>query len=826
MLGPKHIIGKSKLQVKSEFINREDAKKLFKSKLTANNKQFNVISYYGIGGIGKSSLSKELIEIHKIDNTNNIIMYVDLTPPEDRNMGNAILKLADSCGVSLISFELAYAIYFIKKHPQVAYGREKEGFTNSKFIGTGLNILSLFDGGLTSSIGQLMEKVIVKVKNHIISSDIKDALLDFSEKDLSEMEEMLPAFLSYDINKILTKEKDKKLLIMIDTFEALNEDVFEKHHKSKNEEWIREIITYFPSDEIPSAIFCILGRDKIEWGDEWDEVIEDYQLKEFDRKYSLEYLKQYQIEHPELVESIIKSSKGHPFLLYLSGETYTNILNKGLEPTVVDFAGSEQKVIERFLYNLDKETVNILRIMSIPNYYDNELFCALMNEYKIPSLMFEQFNKYSFISLNTMEKKYYINDLIRERIFDKNENNLKKEIHAHVLSYYSRKVINSELIKNKVINNSYLVEIFFHAINTYDIAEFNNWFYQDIEVAESKITTSIKPIDLIEIKQKEGSQNILNEIITMIISKFGLQNIDISIVYTLIDIIHLGGEYESAVLYIDDYLSSKSEFEKSNEQLLIKMQIRKIHHSMFYKPVDKLIEETKEILNRLDFSQHPEAYNEVLFLIGGNLGVLSGKFEMCKEYLEKSMTFAKANGLTDFESRTIRKQADICLYEGKTAKAEELLSYYIKIDSKIITRYEIYLTCVLGEVYRKLGKIEDAETCYKKVKKESSERNLPGWKAHAELGIALIELEKDNIELSEQSLKNAKEIYKKIGQKWGEINSKTIGFMIDIKKDVELNIDNLEALRYAAQEQNYRYNENYLNELILGEKKYFQLFFL
>ena len=116
---PKHSFEKKDFEVKEQFIDREEAKRLYREKLNNNQKEYNILVFYGVGGIGKSKLRREISRIHKEENKEGITFYLDLNAPEDRNMGEGILKLVDSCDtkIDFKCFELAYALYFRKKNP-------------------------------------------------------------------------------------------------------------------------------------------------------------------------------------------------------------------------------------------------------------------------------------------------------------------------------------------------------------------------------------------------------------------------------------------------------------------------------------------------------------------------------------------------------------------------------------------------------------------------------------------------------------------------------------------------------------------------------------
>ena len=126
MIKPKHSFNKGTYDIKEEFIDREEAKNLYRSKLCSNTKEYNVLAFFGVGGIGKSKLRKELCRLHKEENEEAFSFYLDLNAANDRNMGEGILKLVDSCDkkIDFKCFEIAYGLYFRKKHPSAMYGRE------------------------------------------------------------------------------------------------------------------------------------------------------------------------------------------------------------------------------------------------------------------------------------------------------------------------------------------------------------------------------------------------------------------------------------------------------------------------------------------------------------------------------------------------------------------------------------------------------------------------------------------------------------------------------------------------------------------------------
>ena len=286
-----------------------------------------------------------------------------------------------------------------------------------------------------------------------------------------------------------------------------------------------------------------MGRDKIEWDDEWLELIDQYQLTEFTLDYSKEYLKDSGIQEDDIINRIAKSSKGYPLLLYLCVETYASIKNRGEEPNINSFGKNYPEIIERFIYNLDKNTVEVLRLVSIPRYYDLEIFSLLIKENNVsfPLTEYMQFNKYSFVSYDKQESEYYIHNLIRDEMNFKTDKRLLQSTQNYLLRYFTQKFDSSHATK-------YFIEIVYYACELYDVSEFNEWI-------KKPIISSICPLDIMAEYQTRGEQTILLQIINLILKYFNMKEVARKIVNIYIDTIHLGGEYQYAVSICSEYLS-------------------------------------------------------------------------------------------------------------------------------------------------------------------------------------------------------------------------------------------------------------------------------
>lgn len=798
MIKPKYSFGKAKatFKLKEEFVNRHKAKEIFISSMDFSAEEYKIIMYHGVGGIGKSSLKKEIIQIHdKSYGESAVRFYFDFSTPENRNLGEALIRLVDSCESKrkyrFECFELAYSLYFKRKFPDAAYNREKEDLA-SKFD-IGLSIISIFDSGITQTTMSIVDKFTKLLKHRKLDDEIKADLKNFDNLSVNEIEERLPAYFEYDLRFIKSENPEINILFIIDTFEALNIYSNEVIHRNKNERWVKDLIACLPSN-----LFVIFGREKIQWGEEWEKHIELFELENLDMEYSYEYLKRAGITDDNILRKIVESCDGYPFYLSLGLKTYADIINDGRVPMEKDFGGSYPEIIERFIYNLPTDEVELLKILSIPRFYTNKIFILLINEFiaGYPITKFNLFNEYSFVT--SEKEKYFIHLLMKEGLKKYIDDDVYVLVNRVLFSYYEK------LFEEQCLKDLYS-EMIYHKCESADIQDFYLW------IKDSKLKYLL---DL----QRQGEQGYIISIILMIINKYGLKDLPIELVNIYIDIVHLGGNYEDAISICEEYLSNYTEEEIITDKNILKIAIRKIHHSMFCYPVDNLIKSAKEIAEYNIIIESKDEYGELLFLIGGNLGVLTGDFVFAENWLNRTLNFAKDNNKLDLELRAVRKLVDIYAVNGNIKEALELIEKYISIDSELESRYHIYLIGTLGEVYRKLNRYEDAQYCFDRLEKNTIEKNISGWTAHSYLGQSMVCLCKGEINKGLEYNRKAIEIYEKINQKWGKINSKTIELLFKLKDNNDDNIlKELNDVKDEAQMMNYSYNVEIINELITNK---------
>lgn len=325
--------------------------------------------------------------------------------------------------------------------------------------------------------------------------------------------------------------------------------------------------------------------------------------------------------------------------------------------------------------------------------------------------------------------------------------------------------------------------------------------------------------------QREGNTAFIRWILEQEKTTHGIGRFSRQMVTTYIDIVHLSGEYSQAVDMANEYLSGFSVEQIKADSYLSMLAVRKIHNAMFFRPVNKLIDNAMEVYAWLD-DRFPAVYNELLFLLGGNLGVLSGNWEFSNRWLSASDKYTGDHGLSDFEMRNSRKIADCLCAQNRYEEAKKLICEHISGVDIITNRYEAYLTGALGNIYVCAGYDDEALQCFEALRKYTLAKGIAGWTAHAYLGIANVYFKLGNVREADDYANRAAAIYKRIHQEWGIIMSDALLSACESRLGCEpIQVACRRALD-RAKKLHYGSCAESIEALCCGKTNYLKLYFL
>ncbi len=327
--------------------------------------------------------------------------------------------------------------------------------------------------------------------------------------------------------------------------------------------------------------------------------------------------------------------------------------------------------------------------------------------------------------------------------------------------------------------------------------------------------------------QRHGDRTVTVDTVKRFAAEHGSSALGLGIADVYIDALHLNGRYREAVTECDRVLAGRTRDEVLGDQTLLRLAVRRLHHRMFFAPVDPLIAEAVDLRDRCDPQRFPDLFNELLFLIGGNLGLLSGDFAAARPVLEESLDFARRRGAADFEIRSLRKVADLLRLEDHGQEAHGLLSSLVSPECELTSRYHMYLLGSLGESCRTTGRLAQASVAFEALGRHAAARGVPGWHAHSLLGLALLSAEVGQVDDGWAFLSSADSIYQEISQAWGRIASTMVANRLgEHPSSATTTVMALGQAEALATSLNYRYEAATLRRLAAGTSSRIHLLFL
>lgn len=763
---PKFQIGRKQQEYTAEkrFTNREESKGIFMDTLKKISQRessiddFDVIMYYGVGGIGKTSLQNHLQEELLEHESDALYTQIDFKDTALHSPARALLELVREITykerVQFPHFEIAYSIYFYKRNPDITFNEKKLPF--EKELGIIANIVDSLDGmGIAGVVSGIVGKIYDSKKNWNLDKDVKSSLKDLEKATVQEIEERLVAFFAFDLEKAIQKLQIPSAVIFLDTFEALWTGISNKAIIHTKDSWVRDLI-----GSLPNVLFVICGREYLEWEkyeSDWKRIIQYHQIYNLENKDAQSFLTHCGVEEATIRDKMIASSGGYPYHLDLSVDTYFEMKNRGetLEPS--RFGSNHREILDRFLEYLSDQEIETLKITSIARFYNQEVFSYLLTEHPTGYAItkYNDFNKFSFISEET--NKQFIHNLMRQGILESSSEELIRSVHKTLATYYGEKYKTEEPEKNYEKDIETLEEQIYHQKAYLSQEEFINWLAVDMLPTLKKL-------------QLRGESRFLRDTLISLYRERGAKDLGISLMQILVDMVHLNGDYELAIAMIDELFDGLNTEEILASQASCHLYIRKIHHQMFSYPVDGLIQDLLEIEPILATKNWPKEYNELIFMLGGNLGVLSGNLAFSRKWLLKAIRYAEENKQADHYCRALRKYVDVLKLNGHVKWAKAFCKEGIQITRKYgYERYEAILVVTLADLYRmenNYAKTEELlETGLEMIKKVG----IKGWIGHIHATYAEMNFQKGMYEEAVQEWKEAIAIYQSIDQKWGLI---------------------------------------------------------
>lgn len=413
----------------------------------------NVLVYYGVGGIGKTTLSEELerrfTESQDVEkDRERAVVRFDFAEPDAFDMESYVLRLRAGLGHlarNWHAFDVAFSVYWERAHP----GEPLDDFVSrdsalrrvARTIGLSEQIASTLTDAFGSALpgvaraahvlgGLLYTQARQAIVGHRILKDC-ELLGDLLEADPDiETLSYFPYLLAWDLDRLPLPRP--RALVLWDTFEEVT-----SRNTRDMERWLQRSAFL-----MPNVLFVVTGRNRLDWADlkqateldfvgthRWPFLRAGHNGRE-PRQHLVGYLSATDADtylvsaltqdgHPAISpgirERIIAASGGLPLYLDLAVTMYLDLLARGETPVDEKFGQPLPEVCGKILRDLEKDERDLLRAAALLDAFDLEMLRAACPH--VPDAALSRFRDRPFLELNTDRRwPYSLHTILRDAI--------------------------------------------------------------------------------------------------------------------------------------------------------------------------------------------------------------------------------------------------------------------------------------------------------------------------------------------------------------------------------------------------------------------------
>ncbi|CAI7978110.1 conserved hypothetical protein [Frankia sp. Hr75.2] len=407
----------------------------------------NVLAFYGDGGIGKTSLSRELERRFLAGSGRRQAVRIDFSEPTARDPELYVLHLRSGLASlkTFPAFDTGLALYWARQNPGVPladfvahqsslgttaqrqrFARELSEFTQSVIDGAGLVV-----GGASRAARFAWRQV----QNSRVVRDLRKNCPFFeacaTEEDTEQLRLHLPLLLAWDLMR-LQANRDTDIAIFLDTFEHVPNQRRSARLADLEDSIVRS--AFF----LPTTMFVVTSRRRLDWASDtrapslefsgpavWPGLADgpasdQHRVGMLSAEDSGDYLEHCLCDdagEPVIPEGlrgeVARLSEGMPLYLDVACNHYMSLLSRGETPAVSDFAGGLPQVVMRLMEDLDDPQSDLLRAAALLRVFDRHTLRVAVPALRSSAV--EQFLDRSFV-LHREDDVFSIHELLQTSV--------------------------------------------------------------------------------------------------------------------------------------------------------------------------------------------------------------------------------------------------------------------------------------------------------------------------------------------------------------------------------------------------------------------------
>ena len=395
---------------RDSFLERGEAEI---SRLLGDDDYFGIISFYGLGGIGKTSLLKELY----VRNSSKSLTWVrvDLESSTIQAPVDALYEIYRSSGVRYFPFEFAIAVIWERRGVSIHDIRNRLVALDGAFSAVGDTALSALPAAVSvATVLRWSDKLADAVSKRHHEAEI-EAIRNATD---SERENLLPVLLARGVEIEARKKRNRKrLVVSIDSLDSLTSKPGFGREGEFSQDWLKELIA-----QAQCGLWLLTGREKLRWDEDlpdWNLVMEQHLVGSLSDTDSEKFLRSINITERRSVDAIVENSGGVPMALDLAASLYLAKKESGVEPQPSDFRDTADGMLEKYLSHLDKSHADAIRCLALLDEFNYELAATALDSWNL-HITVSDFkvicNSIMALRLEGGPAEYRIHSLIREPV--------------------------------------------------------------------------------------------------------------------------------------------------------------------------------------------------------------------------------------------------------------------------------------------------------------------------------------------------------------------------------------------------------------------------
>lgn len=407
------------------FFDRDEARSTFWKRFDLVNNDteglFQVLMYYGLGGMGKTSLLQQIEKEIEEKKENILWVYYDFNEGQDSVvvLKKLVKDLQNRYKLKFPLFNYAVYNYLLKCGENPDAPEVNNVLDDIPGLRKAIALVNLVPG--VNTFSQPAEWLVDRIFDSI---DLvkKKKMEEYVEKINNSSKEILHDEISYIFTKELNENLEKKgnpvFVLLLDTYERLVNELSITGTPLENDLWLRDdnegILLQI------NKLFCVIaGREKLKWSQfdaDWDdEVLEQLEIDTLDWENARQLMLKHGIAEVEIQEEIYKVTSGMPLYLDVCIDTYKGA--KAHQAPIVPglFDNRIEKLAMRLLTYMNSEEQEVLFLLACMGRWEDDEFFSINNCLGRNAVNAKTYQKLlTLTSVRKDETTYYIHQTMQE----------------------------------------------------------------------------------------------------------------------------------------------------------------------------------------------------------------------------------------------------------------------------------------------------------------------------------------------------------------------------------------------------------------------------